>query len=150
MIRLLSMIIFLPILGVHIFKRFLPSFTGFLLQRRYPISLVIFTIINLGVFSKYSQYFRQEPGILIRASVVALILSGILFVLGIIAIWWTTPEDRIASAISVGNMNNVLIIVFSSRFFGPLEATVAAMYMFPFFLIIFPLRACERIFSVLN
>jgi hypothetical protein len=35
-------------------------------------------------------------------------------------------------------MNNVLVIVFSSEFFTPLEPTVAAMYMIPFFGLILP------------
>ncbi|RLB77925.1 MAG: bile acid:sodium symporter, partial [Deltaproteobacteria bacterium] len=38
-------------------------------------------------------------------------------------------------------------IVFSARFFGPLEATVAAMYMIPFFLVLFPMRAYEKFAS---
>ena len=42
--------------------------------------------------------------------------------------------------VTLGNMNNVLINVFSAQFFGPLEATLAAMYMIPFFMIIFPLK----------
>jgi len=37
-------------------------------------------------------------------------------------------------------MNNVLIIVFAARFFGPLEPTVAALYILPFFGLIIPLR----------
>ncbi len=37
-------------------------------------------------------------------------------------------------------MNNVLVIVFSSRFFGPLSPTLAAMYMFPFYTLIVPAK----------
>ena len=40
----------------------------------------------------------------------------------------------------LGNLNNVLVIVFSSEFFGPVEPLVAAMYMIPFFVIVIPLR----------
>ncbi len=144
MIRMLSMVIFVPIISCYILKRYLPSVSKFLLQNRYPISLIIFAIINLGVFSGFSMYFRQRPEVLVEASIIALSLGGLLFLLGIVALWWKSPEDRIASAISSLNMNNVLIIVFSSKFFGPLEATVASMYMLPFFLFIFPMRAYEK------
>jgi BASS family bile acid:Na+ symporter len=48
--------------------------------------------------------------------------------------------DRLAGAISFANINNVLIIVFSSQFFGPLSPTLAAMYMLPFFAMIVPAR----------
>jgi BASS family bile acid:Na+ symporter len=42
--------------------------------------------------------------------------------------------------VMLGNINNVLVIVFASEFFGPVEPLVAAMYMIPFFVIVIPLR----------
>jgi BASS family bile acid:Na+ symporter len=145
MVKMLSLIVFVPILAVEGCRKWLPWLMRILLRSRYPISLGIFAVINLGVFSRYAGYFGQQPEVLIGASFVALALGGLLFVLGILCAWRAEPVDRVASAIAAGNMNNVLIIVFASHFFGPLEATVAAMYMVPFFLLIFPLRAYERI-----
>jgi BASS family bile acid:Na+ symporter len=37
-------------------------------------------------------------------------------------------------------MNNVLIVAFSSQFFGPLSPALAALYMLPFFTMIVPAR----------
>jgi len=54
--------------------------------------------------------------------------------------WGRKKEDRLAGAISFAYINNVLIIVFSSQFFGPLSPTLAAMYMLPFFTMILPAR----------
>jgi len=34
-----------------------------------------------------------------------------------------------------------LVIVFSARFFSPLEPTVAALYTFPFYAMVIPVRA---------
>jgi BASS family bile acid:Na+ symporter len=48
--------------------------------------------------------------------------------------------DRLAGAVAACNINNVLVIVFASRFFGPLEPTVAALYLIPYFAVIIPLR----------
>jgi BASS family bile acid:Na+ symporter len=42
-------------------------------------------------------------------------------------------------------MNNVLIIVFSSQFFGPLAPTLAAVYILPFFLMIVPARIAGKL-----
>jgi len=42
------------------------------------------------------------------------------------------------------HINNVLVVVFSSRFFGPLEPTVAGLYTIPFYLVLLPLRAYHR------
>ena len=147
MVKMLSMIVFIPVLAVEFLRRWLPNVSKLLLKRRYPISLFIFAAINLGVFSKYSEYFRQEPEVLLSSILVALGLGGIFFILGLASAWRAKPTDKIASAISCANINNVLIIVFASKFFGPLEATVAAIYMIPFFLIIFPLRICEHVFN---
>lgn len=145
MIQVLVLIVFVPIMAVEILRRTLPSLLSFLLKKRYPISLGTFAAINLGVFSKYAVYFRQQPMILLKATLVALALGGIYFLLGLASVRKVDAEYRLAAAIGFGNMNNVLIIVFSSHFFGPLEATVAAMYMIPFFGLIFPLRAYERL-----
>lgn len=144
MMKVLSLIVFVPVLAVEGCRKWIPGVLAFLLQWRYPISLGLFAAINLGVFSKYGEYFRQQLEVFVSASLVAVAVGGILFILGILSAWRAEPMDRIASAISAANINNVLIIVFSSHFFGPLEATVAALYMIPFFLLIFPLRAYEH------
>ena len=52
---------------------------------------------------------------------------------GILLSWGRPVEDQVAAVICLGIMNNVLVIVFSSQFFSPIEPTVAAMYMIPFF-----------------
>jgi BASS family bile acid:Na+ symporter len=144
MMKVLSLIVFVPVVAVEGCRKWLPGVLALLLRWRYSVSLGIFAAINLGVFSKYGGYFRHQPEILMSTSFAALALGGMLFILGFLSAWRAKPMDKIAAAIAAGNINNVLIIVFSSQFFGPLEATVAAMYMIPFFLLIFPLRAYEQ------
>ncbi len=145
MMEILGLVIFVPLIAVEAIRRWFPSFEKVLLNVRYPVSLVVFAAINLGVFSKYSLYFHQQPTTIVGALSVALLLGAFYLAVGLISLRKGKKEDRIASAIVFGNMNNVLIIVFASRFFGPLEATLAAMYMIPFFALIFPLRIYERI-----
>ena len=74
------------------------------------------------------------------ASVVAVALSAIYCIVGILFFWKSTVANQLAGAVMLGNMNNVLVIVFSSRFFGPVETLVAAMYIIPFFALVIPLR----------
>ncbi len=140
MMRMLAMVIFIPIFLVELLRRTWPPVSSFLLRYRYPTSLVIFAAINLGVFSKYSRYFHQRPGSILSAILMAFFLGGLYFVLGISALWKSRVDNQVASAIILVNVNNVLIIVFAAQFFGPLEATLAALYMIPFFLVIFPLK----------
>jgi len=140
MIRMLSLVIFVPILAVETLRRLRPGLIKEIMKRQFPVSLVTFSLINLGVFSRYAEFFYQKPSTILVAILVAAILSAIYLVVGVFSLSIGTLENQLAGAISLGNINNVLIIVFASEFFGPLEPTVAAMYMFPFFGLIFPLR----------
>lgn len=145
MMQSLCMVVFVPIAAVEILRRVAPGLLESIHRRRYPISLVIFAVINLGVFSSYSAFFLKNPATIIEATCVAVALGGIYLILGILVLWKAPVSDRLASVIIFGNMNNVLVIVFASEFFGPLEPTVAALYMIPFFGLILPLRGYSRI-----
>ncbi|MBW1779943.1 MAG: bile acid:sodium symporter [Deltaproteobacteria bacterium] len=145
MMRILCMVIIVPMLAVQVFRRIAPTALDVINKRRYPISLVIFALANLGVFSGYSDFFFQNPATILEATLVAIGLGAIYLVIGLFLLWRAPVENRLASVIVLGNMNNILVIVFASEFFGPLEPTVAAMYMIPFFGLILPLRAYSRI-----
>ena len=140
MIRMLALVIFVPILAVEVLRRLTPDLLKHFVKRQFPISLVLFAVINLGVFCRYSFFFKKEPHIIIMASVVAVVLCAIYCTIGILFFWKSSVENQLAGAVMLGNMNNVLVIVFSSVFFGPVETIVAAMYMIPFFGLIIPLR----------
>jgi BASS family bile acid:Na+ symporter len=140
MMRILGLIIFVPVIAVEVMRRTVPSALDMLSKIRFPISLVIFAVVNLGVFSKYAQFFRQNPATILEAAIVAIVLGAVYITVGILAAWRAPVKDQVASAVSMGNINNILVIVFASEFFGPIEPTLAAMYMIPFFGLIFPLR----------
>jgi BASS family bile acid:Na+ symporter len=140
MVKILTMVIFLPAFVVILIRRLVPSFLKKLERVQFPLSLIIFTCINLGVFAKYSSFFMERPIELAGAIVVAFILSAIYHIVGLLVTLGRKREDRLAGAISFACMNNVLIIVFSSQFFGPLSPTLAAIYMLPFFAMIVPAR----------
>jgi len=141
MMRLLLVVIFVPVLLAQIVKRISLGLAGYLGQYQFPISLFLFAITNMGIFSKYSSFFYQEPMTIVMAMVMAFILGALYLLVGILLSWGRPVEDQLAVIICLGIINNVLVIVFSSQFFTPLEPTVAAMYMIPFFALIVPLRA---------
>jgi BASS family bile acid:Na+ symporter len=140
MVKTLAMVVFLPAFAVLIARHLIPSFLKKLERVQFPLSLVIFASVNLGVFSKYSSFFIENPMELSRTTLVAFVLSAIYHIVGFWVTWGMKREDRLAGAISFANINNVLIIVFSSQFFGPLSPTLAAIYMLPFFAMIVPAR----------
>ncbi len=143
MVLMLGQVIFIPMAAVELCRRFSPGAAAFFRRRSFPFSLTLFFVINFAVFAKYSSFFRQQPAVLLTALAAAFILGG-LFVAAGLLLKSKPVDDRLAAATIFGNMNNVLVIVFGSQFFGPLEPTLAAMYMFPFFSLIIPLRLYRR------
>ncbi len=147
MVKILTMVVFLPAAGAFLLRRLVPSFLEKLIRAQFPVSLATFACINLGVFSKYSSFFMQRPVDLAGTILVAFILSVIYHVVGFLATWGMKKEDRLAGAASFAYMNNVVVVVFSSQFFGPLSPALAAIYMLPFFMMIVPARMAGNLFQ---
>jgi len=140
MIRLLLLVVFVPFVLAECLRRFSRGFYQVLLQKQYGISLVLFAITNLGIFSAYSDFFRKQPMFILGAVGVTFILGAIYLVAGLLISLGRPVEDQLAAVICLGLMNNVLVLVFSSRFFTPIEPMVAAFYIIPFFGLLLPLR----------
>jgi BASS family bile acid:Na+ symporter len=140
MLRMLATLVFVPIVAVEIVRYLLPRLVAPILKFQFPVSLVLFALMNLGVFYRYAPFFRKEPSAIVTAAVVVFFLAAICCAVGILFFRKGSVENQLAGAVMLSNLNNVLVIVFSSQFFGPLEALVAGMYSIPFFVIVIPLR----------
>lgn len=140
MLKMLATVIFIPIIIVEIIRYLIPRLVAPILKVQFPVSVLMFALINLGVFYRYAPFFRKEPSVIVMATVVVFILAAIYCVVGIFFFRKGPVENQLAGAVMLGNINNVLVIVFSSEFFGPVEPLVAAMYMIPFFVLVIPLR----------
>ena len=145
MIQLLSLVIFIPVVSVEALRRIQPLWIEKLLQVKQPVSLVLFAVTNMGVFSSYAAYFRSQVSVVAIACGVAIILAIFYFFIGLAISWRKSVQDKIATIIMFGIMNNILVIVFSAEFFSPLEPTVAAAYCIPFFSFILPLRILKTV-----
>jgi BASS family bile acid:Na+ symporter len=140
MVQLLAIVIFVPMVAVLCIRRFWPEIIETISARQFPVSLVLFSLINLGVFSKYSSFLLQHPRQLLVSTAVAYALSAAYYLIGFLITSGKEMPERLAAGVSLALMNNVLVIVFSSRFFDPLSPTLAATYMFPFFTMIVPVK----------
>ena len=140
MLWMLATVIFIPIIIVEIIRYLLPRLVAPILKIQFPGSLLLFALINLGVLYRYASFFKKEPSVIVMATLVAFSLATIYCIVGILFFRKGPVENQLAGAVMLGNLNNVLVIVFSSEFFGPVEPLVAAMYMIPFFVIVVPLR----------
>ena len=145
MVRILAMVVFLPAVAVILLRYLYPSSLEKLERVQFPVSLSTFACINLGVFAKYSSFFLKSPAVVGETILVAFVLSVIYHTVGLLVTWGMKREDRLAGAISFAYMNNILVVVFSSQFFGPLAPTLAALYLLPFFTMIVPARIVGRL-----
>lgn len=141
MMRLLLIVVFVPVALAQVLKKLSSTAVETLRRHQFLISLFVFAVVNMGIFSKYSNFFYQEPMTIVSATAVAFVLAALYLLAGILLSWGRPVEDQVGAVICLGIMNNVLVLVFSSQFFTPIEPTVAAMYMIPFFALIVPLRA---------
>lgn len=140
MLKMLATLIFIPIVLVELIRYLTPRLVAPILKIQFPVSLLMFAFINLGVFYRYAPFFKKEPSVIIMATIVVFVLAAIYCAIGIFFFRKGPLHNHLAGAVMLGNINNVLVIVFSSEFFGPVEPLVAAMYMIPFFVIVIPLR----------
>lgn len=140
MVKTLIVIIIVPVILAYLIRRYAEKSANWFNSRKYILSLISLSLINLGVFSKYAHFFYQDPKMIVESILVGICLATVYFLAGYFLLAKAKSEVRLAATISLVNINNVLIIVFGSKFFGPLEPTLAAVYMFPFFLVILPLR----------
>jgi bile acid:Na+ symporter, BASS family len=140
MLGQLATVIFVPIIVVEFIRYMTPRLVKPIQRIQFPLSVLMFVFINLGVFYRYSHFFRKDPSVIFAALVVVFVLEALYGVVGILFFSGQPIREQLAGAVMMANINNVLVIVFSSRFFGPVEPLVAAMYSIPFFIIVIPLR----------
>lgn len=140
MLHMLALAIFVPIAVVQLLRRLAPRLLEVVNRRSFPVNLVMFACINFGVFSKYADIFHSRPGLIVEACLVDILLCAIYAGTGILFFRRSSVENRLAGAVMLAHVNNVLMIVFSSQFFGPTETMTAAMYLVPFFGLVLPLR----------
>jgi BASS family bile acid:Na+ symporter len=143
MVQLLSLVVFIPALGVEVLRRIQPSAIDLLLRVKQPFSLVLFALTNMGVFSRYSAFLQNQTSVVLIAFGVAILLAIFYFLAGLAFSWKKPIQDKVTVILMFGIMNNILVVVFSSEFFSPLEPTVAAAYCIPFFSFIIPLRIMQ-------
>ncbi len=140
MFQVLALVIFFPALLATVLRRICPRFLERLTAVRYPLSLFCFACINLAIFSRYQGFFWERPLEILNATLVAYLLALIFHGVGWVVFRSQPTEVRLAQTVSLAYVNNILVVVFSARFFGPLAATLSVMYLLPFFTLIVPLR----------
>jgi BASS family bile acid:Na+ symporter len=141
MVRMLLLVMFIPLFLALALRRLWPAILRRLERVQFPLVVALFLVINLGVFANYADFLPSHMGraaqVLLVCCLLALAFAGSAALLGRLS------RGRLRSldgAVLMTYINNVLIVVFSARFFGPIETLTAAVYMLPLFLMLLPIR----------
>lgn len=147
MTRLLCIMIFIPIIVVEALRKLAPKALIMIGKVKFAATLSLFAVMNLGIFSKYADFFYRQYSILPFALAVSTLLAAVFFFSGIFISRNEPPAGRITVIVSLGFMNNVMSMILGSEFFTPLEPTVAAIYTLPQLGLIVALKAYHRTIS---
>jgi predicted Na+-dependent transporter len=141
MARLLAVIMLPPGILVFLLKRFSPRLTLQMERLSVPVGLPLFFFTNLAIIAPFAgQVTGQIDRVLVSLGLATLL--AVIFVacgLGISHVW-PRRIDGLSAALGFTCVNNVLVAVFAARFFGSDPTLLAVLYMFPYFLILLPMR----------
>ena len=144
MAKTLALILFIPLAAAELSKRYAKHLSRKIQENGFFLSIILIVVTNMGVFSGYSSFFHDNPSVVLTALGIAMLLSAYYFLAGLLVSWKKPVEYQLTVIICFGMMNNVLVLVFSTEFFSPVEPAVAAMYIIPFFMLLLPLRLYRK------
>ena len=137
MVVLLSAALFIPLLAGWAAKRYLPRASAFANRNSFPMSIVFIVLINFAMFAKFSGYFYSQQTFLLQTGATAFLCFGAYSLAGYFSLLPAKGQEagseRSASMISMTYVNNVLVAVFASQFFGAQVAGLAAIYNIPYY-----------------
>jgi bile acid:Na+ symporter, BASS family len=150
MMILLAEALFLPLFASWFTKRKAPKLAKKIEEKSFILSLIFISFINFGIFAKYSNYFFSQYAFVITMTVAAFALYFIYGLIGYISAFFLEKKDRsfrIAAFVIMSYVNNILVVVFASKFFGSEIAALAAFYNLSYYSMIIPMK---KIFYLKN
>jgi len=138
MILLLVISLIVPLIGSGIIKKYLPKIATSINKSSLPLSIILMALINLAIFSKFSDYFYLEFTFVITTTVIAFALFAVFAITGYLIInlnnRGTSMKYKISGLIAISYVNNILVTVFAQQFFGSQVAALAAFYNMPYYI----------------
>jgi len=138
MILLLVISLIVPLIGSGIIKKYLPKIATSINKSSLPLSIILMALINLAIFSKFSDYFYLEFTFVTTTTVIAFALFAIFAITGYFIMnlnnRGTSMKYKISGLIAISYVNNILVTVFAQQFFGSQVAALAAFYNVPYYI----------------
>lgn len=141
MARLLALIMLPPGILVFLLKRFSPRLALPLERLAVPLGLPLFFFINLAIIAPFAEQVTGEIHHVLISLGLATLLTVVFVACGLgMSRFCPRRLDGLSGALGLTCINNVLVAVFAARFFGSGPTLLAVVYMFPYFLILYPMR----------
>jgi len=155
MILLLVISLIVPLIGSGIIKKYLPKIATSINKSSLPISIILMALINLAIFSKFSDYFYLDFTFVITTIVIAFGLFVVFAITGYLIMNFNSTgksmKYKISGLIAISYVNNILVTVFAQQFFGSQVAALAAFYNMPYYIgIIFLKILYSKILRIKN
>jgi bile acid:Na+ symporter, BASS family len=150
MIILLAEALFLPLFAGWFIKRKASKLAKKIEDKSFLLSMILISFINFGIFAKYSNYFFSQYSFVITLTIAAFALYFVYGLIGYVSALLLGKKDRsfrIAAFVIMSYVNNILVVVFASEFFGSEIAALAAFYNLSYYSLIIPMK---KIFYLKN
>lgn len=150
MIILLAEALFLPLFAGWFIKRKASKLAKKVEDKSFLLSMILISFINFGIFAKYSNYFFSQYSFVITLTIAAFALYFVYGLIGYVSAFLLGKKDRsfrIAAFVIMSYVNNILVVVFASEFFGSEIAALAAFYNLSYYSLIIPMK---KIFYLKN
>ncbi len=143
MIILLAKALFLPLFAGWLVKAKAPKMAKKIEVNSFIPSVTLISFMNLGIYAKFSDYFISDYSFVITMLLAAFVLFIIYGVTGYYASYVIGKKDkssRIAGFVVMCYINNTLVVVFASQFFGTEVAALAAFYNLAYYGLMVPMK----------
>ena len=143
MMILLAEALFLPLFAGWFTKRKASKLAKKIEDKSFLLSMILISFINFGIFAKYSDYFFSQYSFVITMTIASFALYIIYGLIGYVSAFLLDKKDksfRIAAFVIMSYVNNILVVIFASKFFGSEIAALAAFYNLSYYSMIIPMK----------
>lgn len=143
MIILLAEALFLPLFAGWLVKSKVPKIAKKIESSSFLPSVILISFMNLGIYAKFSNYFISEFSFVTTMIIAAFVLFFVYGLIGYFTSYIIGKKDkssRVAAFVIMSYVNNTLVVVFASQFFGTEVAALAAFYNLAYYGLMVPLK----------
>ncbi len=143
MIILLAEALFLPLFAGWLVKSKVPKIAKKIESSSFLPSVILISFMNLGIYAKFSNYFISEYSFVTTMIIAVFVLFFVYGLIGYFTSYIIGKKDkssRVAAFVIMSYVNNTLVVVFASQFFGTEVAALAAFYNLAYYGLMVPLK----------